>query len=401
MHGLPWPCEIVVSDNASTDETIDVLRSFEADLPLRWSVQTHNVGAEANVVSALRQARGTYVVYLADDDQIELGRVTDIIGLFQASPSLVCVQAPWRSWDDREERDLGPFYRLSGPAVFGPDQAWPCWQYLLRHQVFPEIAIYRADALWPALHLPRTLHWAFVWCFRLLAQGQVAFDPEPFYRHVVRAKADLPGRSQLGVTQSTTHLDRYRGGLEWALAGALRGSIGHVPQEHRQQAAALLGAFIADRAAVAARVAAQQRDFISAVEHFTRSVTWQAGVNGPELQDFERQHTMLAGLQALAAAAQTSAGVTGIILAGVPNRDTVVALLREVFGYDGSIEATATPSCAEGAVVLVPSPADRRQWIEAGHPPGLVLAWEELADCYRVHNPLGAMAQRTATRGAA
>jgi len=375
-----------------------VCAAFADRLPLRLLTQSRDVGAEANVVSALRAARGRYAVYLGDDDRLDLERVADVISLFEESPSLVCVQAPWQSRDDATGRDLGRFYPLAEPALFARGQAWPCWQFLLKHRIFPEIGIYRTRDLHAILHLPRSVHWAFVWCFRLLGRGRVAFLPAPFYIHVVRPAPDLPPRTQLGVTQSTSHLDRYRGGLEVALAAALRQVAGHVPEEHRLHAMRLLDRFMAERAQVAARVSAGQADFIGAIEHFTRSRVWDAGVEVPELHRFEQEHTMLASLQALVQTADSAAGCERIVLWSVANSEQVRGLLQQIFGWTGAIEVVDGDGDLDlhDAITLVPDAPSHTALVARGALPGRVLIWEELVDCFRVHNVLAAIASTAA-----
>lgn len=397
VHELPFSVEIVVSDNASTDNTTQVLAAAATRLPLRVVRQSENVGAERNVLSALRAATGRYAVYMGDDDALILDRVAMIVAMFEENASLVCVQAPWVSRDDLNGEDLGTFYQLDQPAAFTASDAWPCWQYLLKYRIFPEIGVYRTEALHRILHLPRSMHWAFVWTFRLLAQGTVAFLPVPFYRHVVRAAAGLPERSQAGVEQATTHLDRYRGGLEWGLAAALRSVVGLVPLDQRQQAQAALSAFLAERSAVAARVSAGSHDFIGAVEHFSRSLVWDAAVHLDPIHRFEGDHTMLAGLQAVVETARATAGVQRIALVDLPNTGTIVNLLSGVLGWTGPVEVTDGPGAAAlgDALALVASPGERAAIIDAGMMAGHVLAFAEVADCFRVHNPLGA-AQATA-----
>lgn len=395
---LGFPVEIVVSDNASEDDTAEVCARFADRLPLRVERHSEDVGAERNVVNALRAARGRLAVYLGDDDRLDLERLRDVVGLFDDNPGLVCVQAPWMSQDDATGRAVGRFYSVPEPAAFGAGQAWPCWQFLLKHRVFPEIAVYRTADLHPILHLPRTVHWAFVWCFRLLGRGTVAFLPVPFYIHVVRPAPDLPPRRQLGVTQSTTHLDRYRGGLEWALAAALRQSVGHVPEENRLHAMRLLDRFIAERADVAARIAAGQADFITAIEHHVRGRVWEAGVDRDAIQRFEQEHTMLASLQALAEVAAGTAGCERIALVGVSNADRAATLLTQLFGWDRPVDVldAAVDRDLSAAVALVMDREGRAVAEAAGALPGRVIDWSELTDCFRVHNVLGAISRRRA-----
>ncbi len=152
---LPIQVEIVVSDNASTDETKAVVqRAAKNGLPVRYFRQSSNVGAEANMVSALRAARGEFCVYVGDDDQLRLEQLVMIVELFRKNPNLVCVQAPWESWDDEENRGQGPFYDVPAPACFGPSNTWDALEFLLTNGVFPEIGVYRTSALHAVLDLP-------------------------------------------------------------------------------------------------------------------------------------------------------------------------------------------------------------------------------------------------------
>ncbi|MFT7519566.1 MAG: hypothetical protein ACI9MC_001708, partial [Kiritimatiellia bacterium] len=379
VTSLPLNIEIVVSDNASTDDTEAVVgRAKAAGLPVRYLRQRENVGAEANVVSALRAARGEFCVYLGDDDRLVMERVIEIIDLFQHNSSLVCVQAPWESWDDQKNENHGPFYELPAPACFTADTSWNAFVFLLSQEVFPEIGVYRTRALHAVLHLPKHSHWAFVWFFRLLGQGAVAFMPTPFYRHVVRARADLPARSQIGVRQAVVGLDRYRGGMEWGLAAALRSVAGsHIPREKLDEANRLLTGFIASRAGVAARVSAKNHDFIGATEFFGRSLTWRPHVELPALHRFEQGHTMLAALQAVFELASTTAGVRRLILCDVDNSDNVLLILRQVFGYTDPVEQLAIDETEsqDDAMVLVMDRLARAAVVANGVLPGRVIVW--------------------------
>ena len=62
--------ELLVSDNASTDETAKVLSEFK-DRRLRVIRQNENVGLLGNWNACLNEARGKYVVLLSDDDRID------------------------------------------------------------------------------------------------------------------------------------------------------------------------------------------------------------------------------------------------------------------------------------------------------------------------------------------
>jgi len=62
--------EIVVSDNASTDRTEEVVNAFE-DPRIRYFKQPRNLGVNGNFNFCLEQARGAYFLLLHDDDVID------------------------------------------------------------------------------------------------------------------------------------------------------------------------------------------------------------------------------------------------------------------------------------------------------------------------------------------
>jgi len=84
--------ELVISDNASTDDTEDVCRSLAAgDGRVRYHRQTENVGMLNNFRSTMRQARGTYFRWIGDDDELEPACVSTAVRAFAADPRLILV----------------------------------------------------------------------------------------------------------------------------------------------------------------------------------------------------------------------------------------------------------------------------------------------------------------------
>src|SRR5438046_1239310 len=61
--------ELVISDNASTDDTEDVCRALvRADSRVVYHRQPRNVGLLNNFVTAIRVANGTFFRWIGDDD---------------------------------------------------------------------------------------------------------------------------------------------------------------------------------------------------------------------------------------------------------------------------------------------------------------------------------------------
>lgn len=111
--------ELVVADNASSDETVAIVRSF-GDPRIRVETAERTIGAVANHNRAVRLAGGEYVKFLhADDlllpDCIEamagLAREDPRIGLVFAARDVIVEEPEGRDWAARFAR---PHERLHG-----------------------------------------------------------------------------------------------------------------------------------------------------------------------------------------------------------------------------------------------------------------------------------------------
>lgn len=76
--------ELVVSDNASTDETSELIARMEQlGLRLRHLRNAQNIGSDANFLQCLEEARGKYVWVLGDDDLLTPGAVGQLLSLLE------------------------------------------------------------------------------------------------------------------------------------------------------------------------------------------------------------------------------------------------------------------------------------------------------------------------------
>jgi glycosyltransferase involved in cell wall biosynthesis len=84
--------ELVISDNASTDDTADVCRELaRADGRIAYHRQPENVGMLNNFVHAMRVARGSFFRWVGDDDWLEPGLVSSCLREFAADPRRLLV----------------------------------------------------------------------------------------------------------------------------------------------------------------------------------------------------------------------------------------------------------------------------------------------------------------------
>jgi glycosyltransferase involved in cell wall biosynthesis len=87
--------ELIVSDNASPDDTPDVVASFrEKGLALIYNRNEKNLGADANIVHCFEMARGEYVWIFGDDDLIAPGTINRVLhALSSQRYDIVCIRA--------------------------------------------------------------------------------------------------------------------------------------------------------------------------------------------------------------------------------------------------------------------------------------------------------------------
>lgn len=82
--------EIIVSDNASTDRTMEICRDFAAqDRRVRFLRNPQNIGATANYNRLVDEARGVYFKWAAHDDNCRPDFVAACITALDAEPSAV------------------------------------------------------------------------------------------------------------------------------------------------------------------------------------------------------------------------------------------------------------------------------------------------------------------------
>lgn len=78
--------ELIISDNASPDDTPSVVREFEnRGLPVRYIRNSQDIGPDANFLQCFEQARGKYVWLFSDDDLIIPGALEKILNYCEAA----------------------------------------------------------------------------------------------------------------------------------------------------------------------------------------------------------------------------------------------------------------------------------------------------------------------------
>jgi len=257
FEGFPYPYEIVISDNACSDDTPEVVKRHAEALPIRYIRHPETIGCYPNVVFAMTQAQGRYMMYLADDDCVLGGPLADTVAAMEADPEVVITYAPWKLYDLVAQKEQGQFYSVPHDLRIERGQQAEFLDHILRHHIFPEIYLARTEAM--KRLMPRVndiAFYAFSQAADYLAQGAVRIQKEPFYVAITRYFADET-RSQVGNGEVEIAWDRYRGGLEYMMARAGKG----ISAEERAGLHLRVQQLIAVRMSVAIRLRhSQDRD---------------------------------------------------------------------------------------------------------------------------------------------
>ncbi len=75
--------EVIVSDNASTDDTQEIMKQYLSNPKIKYLRQKENIGIPANWNVCLNNANGKYFLLLSDDDILEREAVKILIEKFE------------------------------------------------------------------------------------------------------------------------------------------------------------------------------------------------------------------------------------------------------------------------------------------------------------------------------
>jgi glycosyltransferase involved in cell wall biosynthesis len=102
--------EVIVSDNASTDNTPAVVEAYRLQgLEIHYLRNEDNRGPDFNILQCYEQAAGNYVWIFSDDDLIAPGTLKRVLAaLTTLLYDIVCIRAYFFEGDYIRHRDLAP-----------------------------------------------------------------------------------------------------------------------------------------------------------------------------------------------------------------------------------------------------------------------------------------------------
>lgn len=172
--------EIIVADDASTDATPDIIRSYASSYPDRVVpvLNRINQGITANSNSGLKKVSGRYFTHLGGDDTIEPGKLRTQVRRMETYPDLVlCAHQVEVFYEDEDKRP----HLLQGLLTTGegPDQ-------LLRHGGLGALSVMVRTASIPAHGFEPSLRMIsdyMLWAEILAGGGKFVVLPEMLGRY--------------------------------------------------------------------------------------------------------------------------------------------------------------------------------------------------------------------------
>lgn len=85
--------EILVSDNCSTDNTPEVVKSFiERGIPIAYNRNSENLGSDGNFLYCINNAKGKYIWLLGDDDYLLEGTLDYLLSFMSEDYGLIHIK---------------------------------------------------------------------------------------------------------------------------------------------------------------------------------------------------------------------------------------------------------------------------------------------------------------------
>ena len=239
--------ELVICDNASEDNTSEVIAYWSNFLPIRSFRQKDNVGGSQNINTAYSIASGKYCTYLADDDVLLWDQLDMTLNLLKNNPEARIMYSPWWVGDFPKSENGVPWYSLSKNELIGRLAYQDTISLLLDHHIFPEIFIFDLDYFKANLPLGfdnRISYHFFLLLFQWLSLSPILFSKTPFYHSITTHPAG--SRDQAGSFQTMSAWDEYRGGLELFLAA--------IDDTNREEYRCRIDTFVLSRMKVGLRI---------------------------------------------------------------------------------------------------------------------------------------------------
>jgi len=116
--------EILISDNASIDETPEIIKKYVEKYPNLFSYfrNNENVGADRNIDNIFKKAKGNFVWICGDDDEIITGQLKNVLEKIKNNKEMGVFFANARMYNQDMTKILQEQVLEVNEGVYNPDQ---------------------------------------------------------------------------------------------------------------------------------------------------------------------------------------------------------------------------------------------------------------------------------------
>jgi glycosyltransferase involved in cell wall biosynthesis len=153
------PLEVLIIDDASTDNSVEVIQEYASRYPIVRLVRNEkNMGQEHNYSKLLSMAKGDYVYATASDDKVVPGFFEKSMALLAQYPQAAFCCSDNFMFDDKSRAENKSFY-TERPRYFSPSEVEELYKreaftpfvphsVVIKRSVFNEVGGYNADLRW-------------------------------------------------------------------------------------------------------------------------------------------------------------------------------------------------------------------------------------------------------------
>jgi glycosyltransferase involved in cell wall biosynthesis len=205
--------ELIISDDASEDGSIDVIRSYaERDERIRWHVQSPNLGIGHNWNWCLERASGKYIKYVFGDDFLaRRDALSRLVELIESSPD-IAIAASARIVVDEQSEPLEIWNHIGRSGIFDGSETIN-WSLRSNCNLIgePSVVLFRKEFV--ARPFDPTFKQVLDWDFwiDLLQRGHLAYTEEPLcaFRTHPHQQTEVNRRAEGAGSEHPRLLRRY------------------------------------------------------------------------------------------------------------------------------------------------------------------------------------------------
>jgi len=145
--------EVIIADDASTDNTYELLKRYTVDKRVQLYRNQENIGYNTNFSHACEKAKGTYIAISDQDDIWELDKIEVLVNAIKADPSYVLVHGISARFEQKGSPHLKSINRLN--LFEGNDIR--C--FYLKNPISGHSILFKREVLEKALPFPSNLYY--------------------------------------------------------------------------------------------------------------------------------------------------------------------------------------------------------------------------------------------------